>query len=72
MGDIIFSSETIFKEANKDNKNIEDHLVHLFIHGVLHLLGYDHETIEDAKIMESLEINILTNLNINNPYQEIL
>ncbi len=72
LGDIIFASETIFREVNKDNKNLENHLIHLFIHGVLHLLGYDHETINDAKSMESLEIRILKNLNIDNPYQEIL
>ena len=69
LGDIIFSSQTIIKEAKRDNKNLEDHLIHLFIHGVLHLLGYDHEIEDDGKIMEKLEIKILKNLNIDNPYK---
>ena len=69
LGDIIFSSQTIIEEAKSDKKNLEDHLMHLFIHGVLHLLGYDHETEDDATIMESLEIKILKNINIDNPYK---
>lgn len=68
LGDIIFSIETIIKEAKKDNKSVENHLTHLFIHAVLHLLGYDHKTEEEAKKMENLEIQILSNLKINNPY----
>ena len=69
LGDIVFSSQTIIEEAKRDNKNLEDHLIHLFIHGVLHLLGYEHETEDDAYIMESLEIKALNNLNIDNPYK---
>ena len=69
LGDIAFSSQTIIEEAKRDNKNLEDHLIHLFIHGVLHLLGYEHETEDDAYIMESLEIKVLNNLNIDNPYK---
>jgi len=68
LGDIIFSIETILKEAKIDNKTVENHLTHLFIHAVLHLLGYDHEKEEEAKIMENLEIQILSNLKIDNPY----
>ena len=68
LGDIIFSIETILKEAKKDNKSTENHLIHLFIHAVLHLLGYDHETQEKAKKMENLEIKILGSLKIDNPY----
>ena len=69
LGDIIFSMETILKEAKRDNKCVENHLIHLFIHAVLHLLGYDHETEEQAKKMEDLEIEILRNLKIDNPYK---
>ena len=47
---------------------MENHLTHLFIHAVLHLLGYDHKTKEQAKEMENLEIQILSNLQIDNPY----
>ena len=68
LGDIIFSIETILKEAKRDNKSVENHLIHLFIHAILHLLGYDHETEEQAKKMEDLEIKILSNLQIDNPY----
>ena len=69
LGDIIFSIETILKEAKRDNKCVENHLIHLFIHAFLHLLGYDHETEEQAKKMENLEIKILRNLKIDNPYK---
>ena len=68
LGDIIFSIETILVEAKRDNKSVENHLTHLFIHAVLHLLGYDHETKEKAEKMENLEIEILSNLHIENPY----
>ena len=68
LGDIIFSIETILKEAKRDNKSVENHLTHLFIHAVLHLLGYKHETEEQAEKMENLEIEILSNLQIDNPY----
>ncbi len=68
LGDIILSLETIYKEATRDNKNINNHLIHLFIHGVLHLLGYDHETEEEAKKMENIEIKILRKLQVDNPY----
>ena len=68
LGDIIFSIETILKEAKRDNITVENHLTHLFIHAVLHLLGYDHETEEEAKKMEDLELQILSNLKIDNPY----
>ena len=68
LGDIIFSIETILKEAKRDNKTVENHLIHLFVHAILHLLGYKHETEEQAKKMENLEIKILSNLQIDNPY----
>jgi len=69
LGDIIFSAETIFKEAKRDKKSFINHLIHLFIHGILHLLGYDHQTEDNAEIMESLEIKILKTLKIDNPYE---
>ena len=68
LGDIIFSIETICREAKRDNKSINNHLIHLFIHGVLHLLGYDHKTEKEANKMENLEIQILDTLQIDNPY----
>tara|TARA_B100001248_G_C27078088_1_gene317043 strand:+ start:26 stop:538 length:513 start_codon:yes stop_codon:yes gene_type:complete len=69
LGDIIFSIETIIREAKRDNKSLKNHLTHLFIHAVLHLLGYDHESHAQAERMENLEIAILKTLNINNPYE---
>ena len=69
LGDIIFSIETILKEAKRDNKSVYNHLIHLFVHGVLHLLGYDHKTDEEATKMENLEIQILETLQIVNPYK---
>jgi probable rRNA maturation factor len=68
LGDIIFSIETIIKEAKRDNKSLQNHLTHLFIHAVLHLLGYDHDSDAQAEKMENLEIAILKTLNISNPY----
>ncbi len=68
LGDIIFSIETILKEAKSYNITVENHLIHLFVHAILHLLGYEHKTEEQAKKMENLEIKILSNLQIDNPY----
>ncbi len=70
LGDIALAFETIAKEALLDYKTLEHHLTHLVIHGFLHLLGYDHETDADAEVMETLEIKVLVNLNIGNPYEE--
>ena len=68
LGDIVISYDTLLKEAKKDKIKTSDHLVHLFVHSFLHLLGYDHDNCLDAKIMETLEIKILKNLDIKNPY----
>ena len=53
----------------RDEKSFNNHLIHLFIHSFLHLLGYDHQTEDKAKIMERLEVKILENLKIDNPYE---
>ena len=50
------------------NKSFDDHLKHLVVHSVLHLLGYDHIDDEDAKKMEELETKILSNMGVNDPY----
>ena len=68
LGDIILSFQTIKKEAEEQNKTFDNHLTHLIIHSILHLIGYDHETKNEAKIMEQLEIDLLKKLAINNPY----
>ncbi len=68
LGDIVFAYETIESEAKTQKKTFHDHFTHLLIHGILHLLGYDHETEKEANQMESLEISILEQLSIANPY----
>lgn len=68
LGDIVFARETIEREATEQSKDFENHLIHLTVHGFLHLLGYDHETEDEATEMESFEIQILDELGIENPY----
>jgi probable rRNA maturation factor len=68
LGDIIFGVETIEGEATLQNKKIKDHVMHLLVHGLLHLVGYDHIEQNEAEIMEELEISILQSFHISNPY----
>ena len=68
LGDIILSYQTIKNEAISEKKKFDDHLYHLVIHSLLHLLGHDHEEKKEAEIMENLEINLLKKLDIPNPY----
>jgi probable rRNA maturation factor len=70
LGDIVLAFETIQQEAIEQQKKIDHHITHLTIHSVLHLLGYDHETEDEAYQMEQLEINLLEKMNIENPYIE--
>lgn len=70
LGDIALAWETCCREAKALDRPLEDHLRHLVIHGVLHLLGYDHETDEDAALMEGLEVRILAGMGIADPYAE--
>lgn len=68
LGDIAISYDTCLREANEAGKSMDDHVVHLIVHGVLHLLGYDHVRDPDATLMEGCEIEILGKLGIDNPY----
>lgn len=68
MGDIVFCPTVIYAEANAQNKTIPAHMAHLVVHGMLHLMGYDHLNDRDAKEMESLETEIMADLGFADPY----
>lgn len=70
LGDIIMAYDICRDEAQEKAIPMEDHASHLLVHGVLHLLGHDHEQEADALIMEALEVKALQNLGIANPYIE--
>ena len=72
LGDVILAFETVSMEAARDGKPLESHLRHLVVHGVLHLLGYDHETEDEATEMERREVEILDGFGISDPYNPIL
>lgn len=68
IGDIALAFETIVREANEQGKSSEDHILHMIVHGILHLLGYDHEIEADAQTMENLERGILARAGVSDPY----
>ena len=69
LGDVVFALETIQRESAEQGKSFEDHFIHLLIHGVLHLHGYDHQDDASAEDMERREIRALARLGIDNPYE---
>ena len=69
LGDIAIAYGVTANEARMSGKALGDHAVHLAVHGVLHLLGYDHTTARKAGVMEPLEARILKTLNIADPYE---
>lgn len=70
LGELIICHDVVVREAAEQNKTFKHHLTHLVVHGILHLLGFDHEISDaDADEMEGFEIEILAGLGINNPYQ---
>jgi probable rRNA maturation factor len=69
LGDVILARETVAVEARTQGKTMADHTSHLIVHGVLHLLGHDHERAADAARMEALEIAVLAGLGIGDPYR---
>ena len=70
LGDIVLAFQTILAESRKQGKFLENHVVHLIVHGTLHLLGYDHQRLKDANSMEKLECDILESLGYPDPYHE--
>ena len=68
VGDIAICVDVLKKEAKEQNKDFLDHLLHLFVHGVLHLLEYKHDSDREASKMEQIEKNILSKLGIEDPY----
>jgi probable rRNA maturation factor len=69
LGDVVLASETVAAEAQAEGKPLADHIAHLIVHGILHLIGYDHETDAGAEEMEGLERRILAGLDIPDPYR---
>jgi len=70
LGDIAIAYDTCLHEATDAGKSMQDHTLHLLVHGTLHLLGFDHERDRDATLMEGLEIEILGKLGVSDPYRE--
>jgi probable rRNA maturation factor len=70
LGDIVLAGETVIEEAKQKSIPAADHATHLVVHGMLHLLGFDHESDADAECMEALETKVLAGLGIADPYAE--
>jgi probable rRNA maturation factor len=69
LGDVALAAETVAREAAERSLAIRDHVAHLIVHGVLHLLGYDHEGEADAETMERLERRALARIGVADPYE---
>lgn len=69
LGDVVLAHGTVAREARAQGKTLADHLTHLVVHGVLHLLGFDHERAREARRMEALEVAVLAGLGISDPYR---
>jgi probable rRNA maturation factor len=68
LGDVVLAGETVLREATLEGVTVADHVCHLVVHGMLHLLGHDHERDDAAEMMEALEIRVLASLGIADPY----
>src|SRR5229473_8580340 len=72
LGDVVLAFATIEREAAEQRKPLADHLQHLVVHGVLHLLGFDHGSAAEAAVMEAREVEILETLGVPDPYRAIM
>ena len=70
LGDLVICAPVVAREAKEQDKPVEHHYAHLTIHGVLHLLGFDHETVAEARAMEAVERQVLEKLGVPDPYSE--
>ena len=72
LGDVVLAFATVAREAAEQRKPLPDHLRHLVVHGVLHLLGFDHQETEAAAAMEAREVEILETLGVPDPYRDTM
>jgi len=70
LGDIVICAQVVSREAEEQGKTLQAHWAHMVVHGVLHLLGYDHLDDDEAEAMENLEVQLLNELTFPNPYQQ--
>jgi probable rRNA maturation factor len=70
LGDIVVAFEYVSEEAREAGRSLRNHLAHMLVHGLLHLLGFDHETVAEADEMENFERRILAKLGIEDPYSD--
>ncbi len=72
FGDIAVCAPVVLREAKEQGKSAQDHCAHLVVHATLHLIGYDHQTEEDARRMEFQEVSVLSQLGLRDPYNSVM